>query len=76
MVGMSNYITKDEIVKVKGSKLHVGCEGAIIKGRCLRCGRRTKPLHEKVLGSGPLVTETHPETSSEYKKRLRRQLGW
>lgn len=46
-----------EIMRHKGIRVHVGCGGEVVRGRCLRCGEREEKgsLGKKLLGEGPLI---------------------
>lgn len=56
-------------IKYKGVEIHVGCEGTIIKGVCLRCGE-VKPKHG-FFGPEPLVAPKPKFDKAAYKKRIR-----
>lgn len=56
-------------VKYKGSEIHVGCEGTVVKGVCLRCGER-KPKR-KWFGEGPWIEKKSDFDAEVYKKRIR-----
>lgn len=60
-----------QTVKYKGTRIHIGCEGAVVKGVCLKCGEREPKLSERILGKGSLI-EKKPKLDEEaYKKRIR-----
>lgn len=56
-------------VKYKGSEVHVGCEGTVVKGVCLKCGER-KPK-KKLFGEGPWIERKPNFDAEEYKRRIK-----
>jgi hypothetical protein len=56
-------------VKYKGTEIHVGCEGTVIKGICVRCGER-KPKR-KLFGEGTWIERKPPFDAEGYKRRIR-----
>lgn len=46
-----------EVIKHKGIRIHVGCGGEVVKGRCILCGesKEKSSLGEKVFGKGPIL---------------------
>lgn len=56
-------------VKYKGVEIHVGCEGTIVRGVCVRCGQcKTK---RKFFGEGPWLQKEPTFDEGEYKQRIR-----
>lgn len=57
-------------VKYKGAIIHVGCEGTVIRGTCLKCGEK-KP-RRKFFGEGPLIEKKTGFDAKAYRERIRR----
>jgi hypothetical protein len=58
-------------IRYKGTEIHVGCEGTVVKGVCLRCGERKKSRLQKWMGDEPTIT-TKPKFDPEaHKRRIR-----
>jgi len=64
-----------ETVKDKDRKeWHVGCGGEVIRGTCIKCGKKKKGLISKIFGEGPLIIREKDIKATErleYKKRIR-----
>ena len=65
-----------ETIKHKGIKIHVGCGGEVVHGRCLQCGERQekKGLGKKIFGEGPLIIKNKDIEEAErkaYRDRIR-----
>ena len=58
-------------IKYKGAEIHVGCEGAIVKGVCLKCGERKPSRMERFFGKEPLIVPKAKFDEKEYKRRIR-----
>ena len=56
-------------IKYRGAEIHVGCEGTVIRGTCLKCGER-KPKR-KFFGEGPLIEKKPSFDETAYRKRIR-----
>ncbi len=64
-----------ETIKHKGIRIHIGCGGEVVKGRCLKCGNKQerKSLEEKVFGKGPLIISTK-EAQEDIRQAHRRRI--
>jgi len=65
-----------ETTRYKGEKIHIGCGGVVLRGRCIKCGEKQerKGLGERIFGKGPLVISEKDEetkTRQEHRDRIK-----
>lgn len=65
-----------DIVKHKGVRIHVGCGGEVVKGRCIKCGEREekRSLEKRIFGEGPLIIrnkDVEEANRQGHRKRIR-----
>jgi len=63
-----------EVIKYKGEKIHVGCGGIVVKGKCLKCGEKQKGLLKRIFGDEPLIIkekDKEERNREEHRKRIR-----
>jgi len=58
-----------EVMRHKGIRVHVGCGGEVVKGRCLRGGEREekKGLGRRIFGEGPLIIKNKDVEAADRK---------
>lgn len=58
-------------VKYKGVEVHVGCEGSVVRGTCLKCGERKPSRIERLFGKDPIAQLKPKFDEKEYRRRIR-----
>lgn len=61
-----------QTVRYKGVEIHIGCEGTIVRGVCVKCGQRKPSLTERIFGKEPLIQSKPKFDEKAYKERIRR----
>ena len=62
-----------DIIRHKGARIHVGCGGEVVRGRCLKCGEKDKRnILKKVFVTGPLVIKEADIKETERKAHRER----
>jgi hypothetical protein len=61
-----------ETVKDKDkNEWHIGCGGEVLRGRCVKCGKRKKGLVERIFGEGPfIIKEDKSNENQKISKKL------
>jgi len=58
-------------VKYKGSEVHVGCEGVVVRGVCLKCGERKPSRMKRIFGEDPAIVPNAKFDEKKYRRRIR-----
>lgn len=56
------------VIRHKGTKVHVGCGGEVVRGVCLKCGEKQEGgLLKRLFGEGPLAVKEKDTQALERK---------
>jgi len=59
-------------MKTEKARVHSGCGGVIIKGKCEKCGEKLPSIIKRILGTGPLIEKKDKFNPKEYRQRINR----